>query len=184
MREQLLQGNRCLYLNSPPMVSGMRSYLAAAGVDVEREAAKGSLIVSSDRSHLMGTHFDVDQMMNQLEDAVTQASHDGYKGLWATGDMTWELGPEQDFSQLLEYEWRLEELFLRRPSLSGVCQYHSDTLPQQAVRDGLSAHASMFVNETLSRVNPYYRRSESSISLPASDRELEAAVSHLSRTQN
>jgi hypothetical protein len=32
-------------------------------------------------------------MMAKLEDAVTQALADGYKGLWATGDMGWEFGP-------------------------------------------------------------------------------------------
>jgi len=184
MREQLRAGTRCLYLNSPPMASGMRSYLAAAGVDVAHEIAKGSLIVTSDRTHLIGTHFDVSRMMEQIEDAVTQALNDGYRGLWASGDMAWELGPEQDFSKLIEYEWRLEELFLRCPSLSGICQYHSGTLPKQAVRDGFATHASIFIDETLSRVNPYYARAGSSKALPESDGELDAVVAGLSCAEN
>ena len=159
----------------------MQSYLAAAGVDVAHKIAKGSLIVSSDRPHLIGTHFDLGRMLEQVEDAISQALNDGYRGLWASGDMAWELGPEQDFSTLLEYEWRLEELFLRRPSLSGICQYHSDTLPKQAVRDGLAAHASIFINETLSRINPYYARADPSKALPLSDTELDAVVAGLSR---
>lgn len=184
IREQLQAGLRCLYLNTPPMVSGMRSYLAAAAVDVEHEIAKGSLTVSSDRLHLVGTHFDVDRMLEQLEDAISQALTDGYRGLWASGDMAWELGPEQDFSKLLEYEWRLEELFLRCPSLRGICQYHRDTLPKQAVRVCLGAHASIFINETLSRINPYYTRGESRTVVPASDSELDAVVTGLSSGQN
>jgi len=184
IREQLRAGIRCLYLNSPTMVAGMRSYLAAAGVDVPLEVAKGSLIVSSDRTHLVGTHFDVGRLMEQLEDAISQALNDGYRGLWASGDMAWELGTEQNFSKLLEYEWRLEELFLRRPSLSGICQYHSDTLPRQAVRDGFATHASIFINETLSRVNPYYARADSSKALPVSDSELDAVVAGLSRGES
>ena len=36
IRGKLEQRHRCVYLNSEPMVAGMRSYLAAAGVDVER----------------------------------------------------------------------------------------------------------------------------------------------------
>jgi len=166
------------------MASGMRSYLAAAGVDVAHEIAKGSLIVTSDRTHLIGTHFDVSRMMEQIEDAVTQALNDGYRGLWASGDMAWELGSEQDFSKLIEYEWRLEELFLRCPSLSGICQYHSGTLPKQAVRDGFATHASIFIDETLSRVNPYYARAGSSKALPESDGELDAVVAGLSCAEN
>ena len=34
-----------------------------------------------------------------------RALDDGYSGLWATGDMSWEFGPAKDFSMLLEYEW-------------------------------------------------------------------------------
>lgn len=67
------------------MVAGMRSYLAATGMDVAN--------------------------------ALDQALDDGYIGLWVTGDMTWEFGPEKNFAKLLEYEWRLEELFHRRPEL-------------------------------------------------------------------
>src|ERR1700744_677186 len=48
MREKLRQNYRCLYLNSPPMVAGLRSYLAAAGVDVAQEVARGRLILSSE----------------------------------------------------------------------------------------------------------------------------------------
>jgi hypothetical protein len=97
--------------------------------------------------------------------------------------MAWELGPEQNFNQLLEYEWRLEEVFLRRASLSGICQYHKDTLPKQAVRDGLATHASIFINETLSRINPYYAHNQSFKALPVSDGELDGVVAGLSRAE-
>lgn len=50
-------------------------------------------------------------MMQTLADAFSQAMNDGYAGLWASGDMTWEIGGDKDFSRLLEYEWRLEEFF-------------------------------------------------------------------------
>ena len=38
MRRKLEERHRCLYLDSPPMVAGIRSYLSAA-VDVARERA-------------------------------------------------------------------------------------------------------------------------------------------------
>ena len=58
---KLKQNHRCLYLNTRPMVAGMRSYLAAAGVDVTREIQKGSLIMSSQQDHLVNDQFDIDQ---------------------------------------------------------------------------------------------------------------------------
>jgi len=88
--ENLKNNKRCLYLNSPTMVAGIRSYLAAAGLDLTRELERGALVVSSDQSHLVDGQFDSDRMLALLEDAVNEALRDGFSGLWATGDMTWE----------------------------------------------------------------------------------------------
>lgn len=162
IRQKLQNHHRCLYLNSPPMVAGLRSYLYAAGVDVPEEEKKGSLVLTSENPHLENGSFDMDRMLNLLSGAVSQARHDGYLGLWATGDMSWEFGPERNFSRLLEYEWRLEELFQALPTLSGLCQYHRDTLPADIVHQGLQAHRHLFINETLSRLNPSYVPRESS----------------------
>jgi hypothetical protein len=161
IRQKLNDNYRCFYLNSPPMVAGMRSYLAAAGVDVAHEIGKARLVLSAERQHLVEGNFDVDRMMGTLENALAQALEDGYEGLWATGDMSWELGPHHDFTRLLEYEWRLEEFFRAHPGLCGICQYHRDTLPPQVVRQGLVSHPSIFVNETLAQLNPNYIRSQS-----------------------
>lgn len=155
-RQKLKEGHRCVYLNSPPMVAGMKSYLAAAGADVAREISRGSLVLSSDQNHLAQGAFDLDQMIQTLEFSMEQAVRDGYKGLWASGDMTWEFGPQRDFNKLIEYEWRLEELFRKGPHLSGICQYHKDTLPREVLRLGLQSHQNLFVSETLSLVNPHY----------------------------
>ena len=95
-------------------------------------------------------------MLSTLENAVGEAMNRGHKGLWASGDITWEFGGTNDFSKLLEYEWGLEELFRREPALCGICQYHTDTLPSEAVADALHAHEEIFINETLSRLNPSY----------------------------
>lgn len=154
--QKLKEDHRCLYLNSPPMVAGLGSYLFAGGIQVPKEVMKGSLVLSSDTGHLHNGRFDTERMLGLLTDAVNQALRDGYAGLWATGDMSWEFGPEKDFSKLVEYEWRLEELFQKLPMLSGICQYHSDTLPPEVIGQGLMTHRAVFVNDTLSRLNSHY----------------------------
>ena len=156
VRHKLSENTRCIYLNSPPMVAGLRSYLFAVGVDVPKEVSKGSLVLSSDRGYLQDGTFDVDRMLAVLSDAMHQALKEGYQGLWATGDMSWEFGPAKDFSKLLEYEWRLEAFLRRHPTLSGICQYHTDILPPEIVQQGLLTHQAIFINDTLSRLNPQY----------------------------
>lgn len=181
--QKLNERYRCLYLNSAPMVAGMKSCLASVGVDVAREISDGSLMLSCEQNHLVAGAFDVERMIQTIETAVEQALRDGYRGLWASGDMTWEFGPRQDFGKLLEYEWRLEELFRKVPFLGGVCQYHKDTLPLEALHLGLRSHASIFVNETLSWINPHFvvaRSSAEIAAIPASDlNSIIARLAHL-----
>ena len=49
-RQMWEKNDRRLYLNSKPMIAGLRSYLAADGVDVEHAMPTGSL---EDRDHLI-----------------------------------------------------------------------------------------------------------------------------------
>lgn len=157
IREKLGQNRRCLYLNSPVMVAGMKSCLAAQGLDVRYEMERGSLVLSSDRHHLVGEwFFDLDRMIEMLQRTFDQALADSYDGLWASGDMSWEFGPTKDLSRLLEYEWRLEEFLRDHPQMEGICQYHSDTLPRNILRNGLLAHSRLFINETLTALNPHF----------------------------
>ncbi len=177
MREKLEQNIRCLYLNSPAMVAGIRSYLAAAGVDVAVEIKRGSLILSSEQNLVDGYLFDVKRMIDGLRAALGGALYDGFAGLWATGDMAWEFGPQNDFSKLLEYEWRLEEFLATNPQMSGVCQYRADILPRAAMRQGLLSHSGIFINETLSLINPQFHTERSPDA--AENHELDSYVNSL-----
>ena len=179
MRDKLWQNYRCLYLNSPPMVAGLRCHLAATGVDVAQEVAKGRLILSSDQQHLADGSFDIDRMLNTLDNLLSNALRDRHPGLWAVGDMTWELGPLRDPARLLEYEWRLEKIFRQRPQLSGICQYHADTLPRELMRQSLLVHPSIFVNQTLSLINPYYLHSEAHANVADHSASLDPVITRL-----
>ncbi len=182
--QKLTENIRCLYLDSHPMVAGMRSYLAAGGVDVAEESAKGRLVLSSERDHLVdGCQFDMDCMMQGLSDALMAALNDGFAGLWATGDMTWEFGPDKDFSKLLEYEWRLEEFFREHPEMGGVCQYHVETMPRKFLRSGVVSHPSIFINQTLSMINPTYRYSDSFARAQSGGQEMDSFINRILEPQ-
>ena len=177
MREKLRANRRCLYLNSPAMVAGLRSSLAALGVDVVHEVEKTALVLSSDQSHLDNGRFVPNRMLKALDAAIDRAREDGFDGLWASGDMTWEFGPMGDFDKLIEYELGLEEIFRKRPTLEGVCQYHADTLPPHVLRQGLVCHPARFVSETLSQVNPHFLPAPFAAALYAARAEVDEFVS-------
>lgn len=173
VRQKLKKGYRCLYLNSPAMVAGLRSSLSAMGVDVAREVTERRLLLSSDSSD----SFDIDEMLRLIEDALLKSIEDGFKGLWASGDMTWEFGAEKNFAKLLEYEHRLEQIFRSNEGLYGICQYHKGSFPMDALRNGFLSHQYLFINETISRTNPHH------LDRKATDDELDEAITALTKGQ-
>jgi hypothetical protein len=183
IRQKLSENYRCLYLNNARMVDGIKAWLSSLGTDVASEIASQRLVLSSDQAHLQSSDgpgvstgaFDSDLMLKKLEDGLDQALNEGYRGLWATGDMLWELGSEQNLDKLLAYEWQLDELLIKRPELCGICQYHIDVLPRDIIRQGFLAHPTLYLNETLSRANPHYLKPQSytaDAAAPALDRSI------------
>jgi hypothetical protein len=112
---------RCLYLGSPDAVQMVDTALGRRGIDTTREKSRGALVLSSDRSHLSEGKFDPSAMVDGLCSSIDEAVRAGFQGLCATGDMRWELGADENFDRLLEYEARLEQVFRDRP-LWGICQ--------------------------------------------------------------
>jgi MEDS: MEthanogen/methylotroph, DcmR Sensory domain len=178
IKDKLAQNYRCLYLNSPPMVAGMQSYLAAQGVDVAGEMARSALILSAERN-LENGDFDTERMLEGLKQTLHQTLIDGFQSLWASGDMAWEFGSEKNYFKLLDYEWRLEKFLQENPAMGGVCQYHSDILPVGVMREALIAHPALFVNQTLSLLNTHYIQPEVFSDRALQNPELDRALRRL-----
>src|SRR5579872_5743476 len=146
---------RCLYVGSPEATKMVDQALVGSGVNTMREAKGGGLVISSDRSHLSAGTFDPRRMVEWLSESIDDAVKAGFEGLCATGDMRWELGEDQNFEHLLEYEARLEQLFRTKP-LRGICQYHRDLVPAHAIRNALITHRSAYLGAQLKPDNFFY----------------------------
>lgn len=151
----LNDGWRCLYLGNAEMVEMIRTALLAKEIDVDSSAMRQALIFSSERPHLEGGRFEPGAMIRSLREVTATAKRDGFKGLCATGDMSWELGTEKNFDRLLEYESLLESAFKELP-LRGICQYHKRTIPPRALRDAMLTHRSVYLEQTLVKENRGY----------------------------
>lgn len=155
MIEALSENRRCLYLGDPAVVDSVWAALTEAGLDVNKEVERGALVFSSERPYAEDGAFDPAAMVAGLRDLVDRAVGDGFLGLHATGDMRWELGGDRNFERLREYEARLELVFRDKP-LSGVCQYHRDTVPARAVQDALVTHRAAYLGRELNKDNLFY----------------------------
>src|SRR5579863_7899203 len=155
LKEGLLNNWRCLYLGKPETLLMLEGALRKAGIDTTAEMKRGALLFSSDRHHLVNGAFDARAMVSGLSDLIDGAVQEGFRGLCATGDMKWELGPEKNFDRLVEYEALLEQLFREKPLL-GLCQYHRAVIPARTIRDALLTHRCTYIGDTLNRDNLFY----------------------------
>lgn len=146
---------RCLYIGSPMMIEMVETALAGHGMDPQRAAKAGRLVLSSERIEGEDGGFEPRAMVKFLCALIDDAVLAGYEGLCATGDMFWELGGAKNFERLLEYEACLEQTFREKP-LRGICQYRSDLVPGHAVRHALLTHQTAYIGGRLSRDNLFY----------------------------
>jgi signal transduction histidine kinase len=164
---------RCLYVGNPEAAGMVEQALAAEGVNVARESRRKALVISSERSHLIAGTFNPRVMVEWLANFVDEAVRAGFEGLCATGDMRWELGDDENFESLLEYEARLEQLFRSKP-LRGICLYHRNIVPPHATRNALATHRSVYMGAALKPDNFFYVPPELILETPSGGAEVGA----------
>src|SRR4051812_47152915 len=86
----LWRNERCLYVTGESTVTIILERLNEAGIDVERELARGALMVETGRNAFLNDGaFDPRHIVQSLEAAIGQAKEEGFSGLRGTGEMTW-----------------------------------------------------------------------------------------------
>lgn len=154
LEDALGANERCLYLGDPMMIAMVQNALAARDVDVPAEIARGALVFSSDRPP-ENEPFDPAALVGMLVEMIDEAVRDGFAGLCATGDMRWEIGRDENFDRVHEYEAMLDQVFRWKP-LRGICQYHRATVPKKALDAAVRAHRSLYIDGWLNRDNLFY----------------------------
>ncbi|MGC4095695.1 MAG: MEDS domain-containing protein [Nitrospira sp.] len=135
----LERNERCVYVGDDDSIGQIRSGLKGAGVSLESELQKKRLILSSGHDYLESGRFDTDKMLSFLQQSYDSALKDGFAALRATGDVSWEVGPEKDFSNIVYYETLLDVFFLGK-KMVGMCQYPKHKCPPEVISGILTSH--------------------------------------------
>ena len=152
----LERGERCLYICGEHSVPEFREALKRSGIDVEREEARGALILNTKHeAHLQGGIFDPDRMIPLLHRAVQDALDAGFTGLCAGGDMSWVLDEAPGSNRLPEYEARLNEFYRSNKAL-GLCLYNRNSLPSHVVDHSVATHRHIHLEGPILLENPFY----------------------------
>ena len=135
----LERNERCIYLTDPSTVEKAKTVFTQAGIDVDKEAEKGTLFLTSERSYLVNGRFDKNRMIQFIDQTLQDALKAGFTGLRGVGDMVWELGSDANLRTIDEYE-RLVDKYLHKKKVTALCQYNMEVLSPEYLRVPLFSH--------------------------------------------
>lgn len=133
------RNERCVFVGEPGSIELVRKEAGLAGIDVEREIAGTRLILSAERDYLDDGHWRTEKMLGFLQKAYDSALSDGFSALRAAGDVAWQVGPDADFREVVNYEALLDVFFVGK-RMVGMCQYPKDRCPPDTLAGVLNTH--------------------------------------------
>ncbi|MDE2293206.1 MAG: MEDS domain-containing protein, partial [Elusimicrobia bacterium] len=135
----LERDERCVFVGDAASVEAVRGGLKDAGVAVDREADRGRLALTSAQDYLDGGRWRTEKMLGFLQTAYDSAMADRFTALRAAGDVSWQVGPDQDYSQVVYYEALLDVFFIGK-RMVGMCQYPKNRVPAEVLTGILETH--------------------------------------------
>jgi hypothetical protein len=158
IRGGLARRERCLYIGAPAEQADLMAALASAGVEAERELARGSLVLATTRDTYLRTgRFDGDDALAVMEGLVDRALADGFAGLRATGEASGPV-PDEIWPLVVRYEALLNDRLGRRPFVA-LCRLHATQSPPARFQDMLRTHPHALLRGDVCD-NPFFERSE------------------------
>lgn len=144
----LSRNERCLYIADQNSTSWIIRKLQEAGVPTDEAFSTGALqVVTKQETYLRHGIFEPHKMISDLQHEVQVSLDKGYKGLRATGEMTWALDLPSSLARLCEYE---ADLHARFPSeFIGLCQYDETRFSKAIIDRMTEIHPTIIRNGKL-----------------------------------
>lgn len=136
VRAALQRQGKVLYLADAVGVEAVAGQLRLAGLDPDRLAASGQLLL---RSHQADDRFDPAGQVELFRTLVEQARAEQYRGLWAIRAATWQLTSDAP-ERVAELERLLEQVFAASDDALLVCHYDAAVVGRKLVTALRSTH--------------------------------------------
>jgi anti-anti-sigma factor len=142
IRHGLERGSKVLCLADAVPVATVAGNLRRAGVDPRERVARGQLVLLSlAEGYGRGGAFDPERQLELYHQLLERARAEGYRGLWITGEGTWELrGKLPGSERALEYERLVERFLATTEDALALCQYDAAAALPHAAEQLRSVH--------------------------------------------
>jgi len=155
IREALESGERVIYVADDLTIEEVAGSLVSCGIDVQPERDRGALLLWDRHDWRTPGAVDIPGKCAQVQEIVTNALAEGFRGVAFAIEMTWTLGPDIEADPLGTCEATLDSLFSSDLPIRMVCQYSRARLAPSLIRAALMTHPVAILDGHLS-TNPYY----------------------------
>jgi PAS domain S-box-containing protein len=155
LRIGLERGEKCVYVGDEGGEEAMARALAADGVDVERFAANGALVLQpKEQAYLRAGRFEPEAMLAFWQHEAALAKEQGHGGMRGAGETDWILRKAPGVERWLKYEARLTDVMAQCDCLM-LCQYNRGRYPPDLLLGIIQTHPLVFYDGAVCR-NHYY----------------------------
>jgi len=155
LAEGLTRGERCWYVARGRERYPIADALRKRHVDVDACLRSGALrFAAGHDAYLLHGRFDPERTLDVFNDAIDQASHDGWTGFRAAAEMSWALGVPDRTERVIAYEALLKSLF-RSARATGLCLYPRRRMPLRVLNGALITHPIVGIGPSF-QLNRFY----------------------------
>ncbi len=155
LRGGLQQRDKCVYLLDENTREELFRVLTRVGIPVMEAQRSGALLVdTSEKTYYLDGSFNPDRMFGYWSGLYEAALREGFRGMRASGEMTWILKKQAGWEKHLEYEAKLN-LKLPQMRAMAICQYNRSKFSTEALLNILATHPLVILNGFVFR-NPHY----------------------------
>jgi DcmR-like sensory protein len=148
-------GDLAVHLVDPLLVDDHRSRLAQAGIAVDQLEGRGQLrILDWHETYLRGGRFELDAMIELVEETIVKGLRDGFGRTRFIGQMEWALEDRLGVGDLVEYEAWVNNI-LSRWRQPGICVYDVSRWGAGLALDIVRTHPLVLIGGIIQE-NPFF----------------------------
>jgi hypothetical protein len=158
IRDGLELGEKAVHTVDPKRRNEHLQRLASAGIDMEAMGRNGQFELRDwDNTHLRDGGFDSSNTLALFHQVAKQAKQNGFPLIRFVTHMEWALETEMDVNDLLEYEAKANEIWIRQdgPVNPVICTYDLSRFSGDFVVDIMRTHPMVIVGGILQE-NPFF----------------------------
>jgi len=151
----LVAGERVAYFSDANPTDDSNERFRQQGFEVPKPETGGQFSVSSAAdTYCPSGEFVPKDMFEILKSFYCQALADGCPASRVSGEMSWALRGMPGCERLMEYESKVNEVFVKYP-VTAICQYDATRFDAKTLMECLKVHPFVIVNGQILR-NSYY----------------------------